>query len=415
MKFQRKILLCVLIVMSVCLLGGCEKNNNEGKLKKAATSYINEKYGFKPVIREVRTAKGNWLAGARDSDKTGEVIMEYQGRVFCTYVELKSGDGICKDNYKAQEFREEIANKVSEIIKAEQIYVYVDYGMTCSEKFEVGENVTTLEELFANENNVTIGVSTYKIDKSSIDALKPAAFGSKAQIGIFDWTDPKAVEASYVPPFVYEADQGSMPYLAMHYYLDNEQKRVKEYDRSTIGDLTFVYEKSSGIQVAEEKAPVSSDDRMAVSGWIRVSSDSKDPKDISILKTVVGTETYTMEIYSEKDSKVQSLPMGISNTINQDSWCEVFTFQQRSVSAEHPVVFRIVRDFQSVVDPALISPSDEATDENASEEGQSEESGSVEESQNKESGIEEEAQSAGSDSAKESLIEENGSEKEGQN
>ena len=404
MRFLRKIAICVLIIMSVCLLGGCEKNGNEGKLKKAATSYIKEKYGFKPAIREVRTTKGNWLAGARDSEKTGEVIMEYQGRVFCTYVELKAGDDICKDNYKAQDFREEIANKVSEIIKAEQIYVYVDYGMTCSEKFEVGENVTTLEELFANENNVTIGVSTYKIDKSSIDALKPASFGSKAQIGIFDWTDPKAVEASYVPPFVYEPDQGSMPYLAMHYYLDNEQKRVKEYDRSTIGDLTFVYEKSSGIQVAEEKAPVSSDDRMAVSEWIRVSSDSKEPKDIFVLKTVVGTETYTMEIYSEKDGKVQSFPMGISNTINQDSWCEVYTFQQRSVSAEHPVVFRIVRDFQSVDDPALISPSDEVTDENASEEGQSEESATAEE-----------AQSTGSDSAKENLSEENGSEKEGQN
>ena len=157
---KRKIILslvCMLFVLT--LLTGCatskeekEKRNKYFKqAKENAISYIEQKYGFTPTIKNAKCTFDNSDNFSSNCNETIRVIAEYNNRNFEILIDGSTTSGIGADNYQY----EDIANDLIKILSS-------DYNTPNNYKFYYGYddlgiinayyNGTNLEEIFNNKD-----------------------------------------------------------------------------------------------------------------------------------------------------------------------------------------------------------------------------------------------------------------------
>ena len=182
--------LMALTVACVGLLTGCGERAAERKIGIQARYYIADKYGFRPDTTDVELRHVGELEGVWHKKDGGTASMEYNGRTFMVYVSLTNPD-IRYDDYLKQDVEAYLNSYFADALDCHDIYVSTTYGTpVCM----VPGDVKTVDDVFAKCDNIRIYVSTYGLDRDSVENLDVTGLGSDTVIDIIDWTSADCLE-----------------------------------------------------------------------------------------------------------------------------------------------------------------------------------------------------------------------------
>ena len=214
-------------IAAVCigLLTGCGEKTAERKIGKEARYYIADKYGFRPGTTGVELRKTSELEGVWHKKDGGTATMEYDGRTFKVYVSLTDPE-IRYDDYLREDIDGYLSEYFAGALDCDDIHVWATYGFpVCM----VPGNVKTVEDVFADCDNIEIYVSALGLDRSKAKSLDVTGFGKDTQIYIIDWISEDCPEDD-------ELMRETVTGLESDSYTDGFIK-VRSYYRYSNGDV----------------------------------------------------------------------------------------------------------------------------------------------------------------------------------
>ena len=252
-----------ILISLIVILSGCaslDKNTYKSQGKKNAVKYIEEKYGFKPSVKNVTAITGNSSPlPFSTASATGyvEVKMKHDGKIFYVYISglNKNTDGL--DNYQADliesKLKEEITKLLPDAIQIDTCFGSSyslsddwDFGMV-SVYFD-GNNLSDVLDS-ATLNRAVVSVVNSDIDNIADDIVHET-FGQNAEYYFVNYRSDddlkKCEDLSYkigTSEFGYDIEQNAL-YIAEYkrsYKTDFTEFKTTDFPLDNCGDLLYSY------------------------------------------------------------------------------------------------------------------------------------------------------------------------------
>ena len=335
-KSSLRILLLLLVVMSFT---GCAQLNNKNA-KRAAKTYIQNKYGIEANPSNVEFVSGIYYVTMMDGDK------EFSVQVMADD-ESKIKVENCMDDYEHDKISSEIEAFIIDKMGNKDIKIYSEYSIMGYNPNILDESIRSFDDIASRDNMffecIILG---HGVTEEQVNKIKDNMFNKSFKIGVYEWdsdTFPEnigelrkhdEIYAGYIPEFSPVIINVKEEYAIS----DSEATLHNTYDKFDMGDFVFVASHDAEMEVNQTDPTKSLDPSMAgnynevsdwyevkVSGqkWIRVFiKTNKDLEKLSILTLNDGT--YIGEVSSIEDTTYKTDYNGLyENYFEGTSWIKL--------------------------------------------------------------------------------------------
>ena len=274
------------VVLGLCasLLTSCFSPRT-GKLKSMAVTYVKEKYGIKAKAEDVSVDAIGWLEPVWNNGKSGLVAMTYEGKTFYVRVDIGAGVEACTDTYLQQDCNERIESIVKEELACERLCVEASYGPDSYSQY-VGIDIKSVDDVL-EAGNIEVRVSAYGLDAGRVERFDTSRLGPNLRIGIYNFKDPKVVDARYVPMGSVDPTDGDLVCLLDHFYLLDGVWTHHPYTQFEGEGVTFGYRADLGVEIVPAKIDASdSGSAPATSAWYEVRSTTGEEQRVLVFPQV---------------------------------------------------------------------------------------------------------------------------------
>ncbi len=274
-----------IVVLGLCvsLLTGCFSPRAR-KLQSMAVTYVKEKYGINAKAEDVSVDAVGWLEPAWNKGKSGLVAMTYEDRTFYVRVDLDAGVEACTDTYLQQDCIERFERIVQEELACERLCVEASYGPSSYSQY-VGIDIKSFDDV-VEAGNIELRVSAYGLDGGRVERFDTSRLGPNPKIGIYNFKDPKVVDAGYVPMGSVNLADGDLVCLTDHFFFLDGVWTHHPYAQFEGEGVTFGYRADLGVEIAPAEVDASDDDAPATSAWYQLRSTTSEEQRVLVFPQV---------------------------------------------------------------------------------------------------------------------------------